>query len=387
MEAPLPPATPQVISEEKDAKKKEGKEFSEPMPPNAMLKYGCCEFRKSTFLVGSIKFELDHRYRLKKPLGHGAYGVLCSALDSKNGELVAIKKLRHVFDSPSEARRTVREVKLLNHLRHENVVSLIDIISPESYDLFKDVYVVTELMDTDLHQIIRSKQTLSDSHIQYFVYQILRGLKYCHSAGVLHRDLKPSNVLVNANCDCKIADFGMARTSDQTHVEKYMTGYVTTRWYRAPEVILSWRVYTKAVDLWSVGCILAELVGRTPLFPGKDYNHQLRLIFTTLGTPSQADINFIQCADTKKKVLAMQRKRATPLGKLYPHASQECLSLLKRLLEFVPKKRITVVEALQHPYMEKLHDPEDEPSAPTQFDFEFEHNKELSAEECKRLLW
>mmetsp|Transcript_28823 Transcript_28823/g.46038 ORF Transcript_28823/g.46038 Transcript_28823/m.46038 type:complete len:288 (+) Transcript_28823:520-1383(+) len=243
-------------------------------------------------------------------------------------------------------------------------------------------------MDTDLHQIIRSKQTLSDSHIQYFTYQILRGLKYVHSAGVLHRDLKPSNVLVNANCDCKIADFGMARTSDPIgEAEKYMTGYVTTRWYRAPEIILSWRIYTKAVDLWSVGCILAELIGRTPIFPGKDYNHQLRLIFTTLGTPSQSDINFIQCQDTKKKVLAMSRKRATPLNKLYPQADAKCLDLMKRLLEFVPKKRYTVSQALEHPYMEKLHDPQDEPEAVTRFNFAFEHNKSLSSDECKRLLW
>uniref|UniRef100_A0A7S2U0G4 Mitogen-activated protein kinase n=1 Tax=Lotharella oceanica TaxID=641309 RepID=A0A7S2U0G4_9EUKA len=384
MERPIPfPEDSPIVREGKG--NPDGQEFSLPEAPKN--KFQCCVFQKSTFLVGGIKFELDHRYKLKKPLGHGAYGVLCSAEDTKTSELVAIKKLRDVFGSVSEARRTVREVKLLRHLRHENVVSLIDIISPVSFDLFHDVYVVTELMDTDLHQIIKSKQVLSDSHIQYFIYQILRGLKYVHSAGVLHRDLKPSNILVNANCDCKIADFGMARTSDPIASEKYMTGYVTTRWYRAPEVILSWRVYTKAVDLWSVGCILAELVGRTPIFPGKDYNHQLRLIFTTLGTPTPSDIAFIQCADTKKKVLEMSRKVKTPLNTLYPHADPKCLSLLERLLEFVPKKRATVNEALQHPYLDKLHDPEDEPNASSAFDFEFERNIDLDATMCKRLLW
>mmetsp|Transcript_11408 Transcript_11408/g.15979 ORF Transcript_11408/g.15979 Transcript_11408/m.15979 type:complete len:430 (+) Transcript_11408:283-1572(+) len=359
------------------------------LPETPKPKISCCAFRKSTYRVGSIKFELDHRYRLQKPLGHGAYGVLCSAEDTKTGELVAIKKLRRVFDSPSESRRTVREIKLLGHLRHENIVSLVDIISPESFRLFSDVYLVTELMDTDLHQIIRSKQSLSDSHIQYFIYQILRGLKYIHSAGVLHRDLKPSNVLVNANCDCKIADFGMARTAitEGEEDQMMMTGYVTTRWYRAPEIILSWRTYTKAVDLWSIGCILAELLGRVPIFPGKDYNHQLRLIFTTIGTPKPSEINFIKCKETKAKITTMSQKKAMPLSQLYPHAEPKCLNLLKNLLEFVPKRRINVADALKHEYLNKLHDPEDEPDAESEFNFAFERNMNLDTEECKRLLW
>jgi len=378
-----------VKSDSKGVSKVAGGNFKS---PNDLLPRGNFSntiFRnKSSFLVGRIKFELDSRYRLEKSLGHGAYGVLCSAKDITTGELVAIKKLRQVFSTDSSARRTVREVKLLSHLRHENVVSLIDIMCPDTYKSFEDVYIVTELMDTDLHQIIRSKQVLSDSHIQYFVYQILRGLKYIHSAGVLHRDLKPSNILVNANCDCKIADFGMARTSDPvTGREKYMTGYVTTRWYRAPEVILSWRIYSKALDLWSVGCILAELLGRTPIFPGRDYNHQLRLVFTILGTPKPADLSFIKCEETQKKVKNMALKKPTPLSNLYPHAGPKCLNMLGRLIEFVPSKRLTVEGALKHPYLEKLHDPEDEPSAQTIFDFDFERDKNLDANGCKRLLW
>eukprot|EP00465_Bigelowiella_longifila_P013801 CAMPEP_0185254826 /NCGR_PEP_ID=MMETSP1359-20130426/3769_1 /TAXON_ID=552665 /ORGANISM="Bigelowiella longifila, Strain CCMP242" /LENGTH=404 /DNA_ID=CAMNT_0027838251 /DNA_START=529 /DNA_END=1743 /DNA_ORIENTATION=+ len=316
----------------------------------------------------------------------------------KTGEMVAIKKLRRVFDTPSISRRTIREVKLLRHLCHENIVSLVDITSPETYDLFSDIYLVTELMDTDLHKIIRSKQTLSDSHIQYFIYQILRGLKYIHSAGVLHRDLKPSNILVNANCDCKIADFGMARTAvsvsdikekgkNKGSLSAMMTGYVTTRWYRAPEIILSWRIYTKAVDLWSVGCILAELLGRTPIFPGKNYNHQLRLIFGTLGTPKPSDVTFIKCQHTKAQVLAMTHKNPIPLKQLYPHAEPECLSLLRWLLEFVPNRRATVADALQHRYLENLHDSQDEPDAESEFNFAFERALDLDSEACKRLLW
>lgn len=111
--------------------------------------------------------------------------------------------------------------------------------------------------------------------LQYFLYQILRGLKYIHSANVLHRDLKPSNLLLNANCDLKVGDFGLARTTSETD---FMTEYVVTRWYRAPELLLNCSEYTAAIDIWSVGCILGEMMTRQPLFPGRDYVHQLKLI-------------------------------------------------------------------------------------------------------------
>ena len=123
---------------------------------------------------------------------------------------------------------------------------------------------MTELLGTDLHRLLTSRP-LDDQFIQYFVYQMLRGLKYVHSAGVIHRDLKPSNILVNENCDLKICDFGLARIQDAQ-----MTGYVSTRYYRAPEIMLTWQQYDHAVDIWSVGCILAEMILGKPIFPGKD---------------------------------------------------------------------------------------------------------------------
>lgn len=337
-------------------------------------------------MVGSTRFTVDSRYTLYKPLGQGAYGVLCSAEDAKTGELVAIKKLRHVFETSSTSRRALREIKLLRQLQHENVLSLLDIVAPQSYKKFDDVYMVTELMDTDLHNITRSGQFLSDAHISYFIYQILRGLSYIHSSGVLHRDLKPANVLVNANCDIKIADFGMARTADPL-AEGYMTGYITTRWYRAPEVILSWREYTKAVDVWSAGCILAEMIGRAPIFPGRDYNDQLKLIFQKLGSPSQKDLKFIRCETTRKEVAGMPRTRRIPFKRLYPQASPGSLDLMRQLLTFVPKRRISARESLKHPYLKVLHDPSDEPEAKERFDFRFEQQNSLSTEECKRLVW
>lgn len=204
-------------------------------------------------------------------------------------------------------------------------------------------------MDSDLNQIIRSTQPYSNAHIQYFLYQILRGLKYLHSADILHRDLKPSNILVNANCDCKIADFGMSRALDISDSGRpaYMTGYVTTRWYRAPEVILTWQQYSKALDVWSVGCILAELIGRKPIFPGKSYNDQLSVIFDKVGTPSSGELKFIKCRVTRRKIQTIKPRRPKPLRELYPHAARNALSLLKDLIQFVPGRRLNVKQALE----------------------------------------
>ncbi|CAI0444733.1 unnamed protein product [Linum tenue] len=221
-------------------------------------------------------FEVSSKYVPPiRPIGRGAYGIVCAAVNSETQEEVAIKKIGNAFDNRIDAKRTLREIKLLRHMDHENVIAIRDIIRPPKKEAFNDVYIVYELMDTDLHQIIHSEQALTDDHCQYFLYQLLRGLRYVHSANVLHRDLKPSNLLLNANCDLKIGDFGLARTTSETD---FMTEYVVTRWYRAPELLLNCSEYTAAIDIWSVGCILGEIMTREPLFPGKDYVHQLRLI-------------------------------------------------------------------------------------------------------------
>ena len=200
------------------------------------------------FQVCGNMFEVQARYAPIKPIGKGAYGVVCSARNVDTDEKVAIKKIANAFENAVDAKRTLREMKLLRHLKHENVIRIVDVVRPKkSVPDYNDVYVMYELMDTDLHQIIRSNQPLSDDHCQYFIYQLLRGLKYVHSANVLHRDLKPSNLLLNANCDLKICDFGLARTG---HVmTEFMTEYVVTRWYRAPELLLSCSEYTSAIDV------------------------------------------------------------------------------------------------------------------------------------------
>ncbi|CAN0144495.1 unnamed protein product, partial [Phaeothamnion confervicola] len=172
-----------------------------------------------------------------------------------------------VFRDIGDAKRVLRELKLLRHFTlHENIVSILDImLHPQDTLDFRDLYIVTNLMESDLDRIIASSQALTDQHHQYFLYQMLRGLKYIHSANVLHRDMKPSNLLVNANCDLAICDFGLARGVD-LEFEDELTEYVVTRWYRAPELLVDSPHYGKTVDIWSVGCIFAEMLSRRPFF-------------------------------------------------------------------------------------------------------------------------
>ena len=227
-----------------------------------------------------VKFVVDERYKLLENIGCGAYGIVCSALDTKTNNKVAIKKIPKALEVLTIAKRTYRELKILKHFKHDNIISIRDILKPpEDKSQFLDVYVVFDMMETDLHRIIHSDQPLTDEHARYFLYQILRGLKHIHSANVLHRDLKPSNLLVNEDCELKIGDFGMARGLDSSPSEKkrVMTEYVATRWYRAPELMLSLSEYSQAIDIWSVGCIFAEMLGRKPLFPGTNYLNQLQV--------------------------------------------------------------------------------------------------------------
>lgn len=243
-----------------------------------------------SFPAGKEKFTVDKRYNMIRTIGSGAYGVVISAKDFNRGSNVAIKMVPRAFHDEIDAKRILREIKLLKHFRHENIISILDMMPPLARNVedFTDVYIVTDLMETDLHRIIYSKQSLSIDHVQYFLYQVLRALKYMHSANVLHRDLKPSNLLVNSNCDLKVCDFGLARGITSAHDRELeagnggsmlLTEYVVTRWYRAPEIMLSCHEYSKPSDVWSVGCIFAELLGRKPFFPGDDYIHQVRFIF------------------------------------------------------------------------------------------------------------
>ncbi|KAI9753589.1 MAG: MAP kinase Pmk1 [Lichina confinis] len=336
-----------------------------------------------------ISFNVSDQYDIQDVVGEGAYGVVCSAVHVPSGQKVAIKKITP-FDHSMFCLRTLREMKLLRHFNHENIISILDIQKPEKYDNFTEVYLIQELMETDMHRVIRT-QDLSDDHCQYFIYQTLRALKAMHSANVLHRDLKPSNLLLNANCDLKVCDFGLARSAASTEDNSgFMTEYVATRWYRAPEIMLTFKEYTKAIDVWSVGCILAEMLSGKPLFPGKDYHHQLTLILDVLGTPTMEDYYGIKSRRAREYIRSLPFKKKIPFKVMFPKTNELALELLEKLLAFNPAKRISVEDALRHPYLEPYHDPDDEPTAapiPPEF-FDFDKDKDnLSKEQLKLLIY
>ena len=346
-----------------------------------------------TFGVSGTTFEVTRNYELIKPIGQGAYGVVISALDKRTGKKVAIKKVTKAFEDLVDAKRILRELVLLRHFNHENVISCTDIIKPTSMKRFDDVYLVSDLMETDLHRVIYSRQKLSDEHVQYFLYQLLRGLKYLHSANVIHRDLKPSNLLVNANCDLKICDFGLARgmenEADADAADSGdMTEYVVTRWYRAPEIMLAVKQYGPAIDMWSAGCIFGELMSRKPLFAGNDYIHQLKIICDVVGSPTEQELGFITSSKARRFMQGMRKKAKVPWSEVYPkYENKEAFGLIDKMLQFDPRKRISVEGALAHSYMESLHHPDDEPVCEKPFEFRFDDRTELTKPRLQELMY
>lgn len=337
-----------------------------------------------------VKFDLEGSdYTAVENIGIGAYGVVCSAVHKKTNDRVAIKKIHKAFEFEKIATRTYREIKILKHFKHDNIISIRDILKPKgSVNEFNDIYIVLDLMESDLHRIIYSKQELSEEHVRYFLYQLLRGLKYIHSAKVIHRDLKPSNLLVNEDCQLRIGDFGMARgfSSNPDEPNHFMTQYVATRWYRAPEIMLSMVEYSSAVDMWSVGCIFAEMLGRKHLFPGKDYIQQIKYIIGVLGSPSKAVMDLCNSDIIKSFVNQLGNKEGIAWTTLYPKASRKAINLLSRMLVLHPGERITVEEALKHHYLSKYHDPDDEPVCVPAFNFDFE-NQQLNMDQLRQMTY
>eukprot|EP01138_Halocafeteria_seosinensis_P007605 gb/GECG01007773.1/.p1 GENE.gb/GECG01007773.1/~~gb/GECG01007773.1/.p1 ORF type:complete len:383 (+),score=35.80 gb/GECG01007773.1/:1-1149(+) len=330
-------------------------------------------YRQHT-LVGHV-FEVRNRYTDLEPFGRGAYGLVAKAQDLITGRNVAIKKIENIFRDNIDAKRTLREVKLLRHLgAHGNVTELIDIMTepPESQN-FRTLYIVTQCYETDLERIINSGQRLSERHFSYFVYQLLRALKYIHSANVLHRDLKPSNLLVNSNCDLAICDFGLARGISLDIGE--LTEDVVTLWYRAPEVLCGQGDYDSKVDLWSVGCILGEFVTREALMKGNAPAHQLQLIVAAVGKPSQNDLAEV-CTDGAARIINNMPEFQRPAWRQHinTNASPELRDLLERLLVFNPRKRLDIEGALSHPFFAHLRNPAAEPLCEEPFNFEFERD-------------
>ena len=366
---------------------------------------------KNTFTVSGINFKIDERYEFNKQIGIGSYSIVCSCYDKKESRNVAIKKISNAFDDINDARRIFREMKLLRYFNHDNIIPLLDIQKPDNKTGYNDVYIITELMETDLHRVIYSRQELSDEHIQYFIYQILRGVLFLHSAGVVHRDLRPANILANKNCDLKICDLGMDHgifKDDDNSVQKLidnpnlnielssdmiyddskkdLTEKVIARWYRAPECILSPNTYTKAVDIWSIGCIFAELLGRQPLFPGDNFLDHIQKIISVLGSPSESDLEFINKNNIKDFVNRLAKRTSQSFSIMFRNANPVAVDLLEKMLTFSPKKRYTVEQCIAHPYFEGLHDPDQEPTANTQFDYSFDEG-ELTKEKMQIMIY
>merc|ERR1711899_591463 len=331
-------------------------------------------------------WEVPERYVNLTAIGSGAYGQVCSAEDtslrSADGKFikVAIKKIARPFQSAVHAKRTYRELRMLKHMVHENIIGLLDCFTPQStLDQFADVYMVTHLMGADLNNIIKT-QKLSDDHVQFLIYQIIRGMKYVHSAGIIHRDLKPSNIAVNEDCELKILDFGLARPT-----ENEMTGYVATRWYRAPEIMLNWMHYNHTVDLWSVGCIMAEMLTGKTLFPGSDHIDQLTRILLLCGTPDSEFLHKITSDEARNYIRSLPKMEKKNLHEVFKGANPLAIDLLEKMLELDSDKRIHAEQALAHPYLAQYADPSDEPAS-LPYDQTFE-DYDISVDQWKEYVW
>jgi len=394
-------------------------------------------------MLAKQRMDLSNKYACVEYLGHGSYGHVYGAVDIHTGEKVAIKKISGVFDDVMHAKRLLRELRILRVLQHDHIIQLKNILPPEDINNFNELYIVFEFADTDLQKLITSNQHFTDLHIQFFLHQILVSLKYVHSKNIIHRDLKPANILINANCSLMLCDFGLARGTNQSTrrnvtvggryqskspermsvcstgsrsrkrkgaptvvsipqasatVPSQLTKHVVTRWYRAPELILLQSNYTSAIDMWSVGCVLSELLtmlqgsvdnpkDRKPLFPGKscfplsadhhlaykDRKDQLAVIFDVIGTPTADDIKSISTGKARRYLSSLHKKPPKEFKELFPDADEKVLDLLKKLLCFDPRKRITASEALEHPYLKNVREASEErelPSAPIFFEFE-----------------
>jgi len=290
-----------------------------------------------------------------RPIGYGAFGVVWAVTDPRTGKRIALKKMPNVFQNIVSSKRVYRELRMLCYFKHDNVLRALDILQPDPMDHFDEIYVVTELMQSDLHKIIVSPQPLSADHVRVFLYQILRGLKYLHSAGILHRDIKPGNLLVNSNCQLKICDFGLARC-EEPDTSKEMTQEVVTQYYRSPELLAGSTYHSYGVDIWSVGCIFAELLGRKILFQAQSPIQQLNQVISLLGTPSPEDIRASGASEGAFRYIMSQTYKPSAMHTLHTLSSwvnHEAVHLICQMLVFNPHKRISVADALTHPYLDE----------------------------------
>lgn len=359
----------------------------------------CVNHKRSSNSRMPVDAQLLPHYKLNKIIGTGAYGSVYQAVDSRDGKLVAVKHVKKLFNDLTDCKRILREVSIMSRLRHGHIVHLLDVYSFGGADTFDELFIAMELCDSDLRRLIKQDVFLGPAHVNMLAYNFFVGLQYLHSAGVIHRDLKPANCLVNKDCSIKICDFGLARALEEDFSElsssdldresdsdavpdppaelrRSLTEHVVTRWYRAPELILLQPNYSQAIDVWSAGCIFAELLmmlegtdysERRPLFPGKscfplspakknDKTHhrnrvlddQLTQIFDLLGTPTPDDLGWLECSKARRYVEKFEQRPGGSLQGRLPGADALSLSLLASLLRFNPQERITTPSCLSH---------------------------------------
>mmetsp|Transcript_5272 Transcript_5272/g.11940 ORF Transcript_5272/g.11940 Transcript_5272/m.11940 type:complete len:443 (+) Transcript_5272:68-1396(+) len=365
------------------------------------------------------KEKLPDRYKAQQAIGKGSYGCVWEAFDQEESRLVAVKRVSNLFRDAVDCKRILREISLMSKLSHPGIVRLYDMPPVADVGSFDEMFIIMELCDADMQKLVRTNVTLSPGHVTTLLYNLLVGLKYLHSAGIYHRDLKPANCLVNKDCSVKICDFGLSRAVGERHpahlsvdedgqprLKRALTNHVATRWYRAPELILLQEDYTEAVDVWSVGCIYAELLAmleggkledRCPLFPGSscfplspdkahatDYlfhtreNHdQLNVIFNYLGTPTEEDFAFLQREDAKRYLDCFRPRQGHGLQERFFHAGPDAIDVLEDALWFNPQKRSTVNGLLDHPIFDGVRNPDREIEAPGPICLDFETGPDL----------
>lgn len=281
-----------------------------------------------------------NRYRIIKAVGDGTYGSVLKAVNKKTSQIVAIKKMKKKFYSWDECVK-LREVQSLKKLNHKAIVKLREVIREND-----ELFFVFEFLSMNMYELCKAqKKFLPENKIKRYMYQLLLGLAHMHKNGFFHRDLKPENLLLDEAADvCKLADFGLAR---EVRSRPPFTDYVSTRWYRAPEVLLRSTNYNSPIDMWAVGCIMAELYTFRPLFPGSSESDEIFKVCSVLGTPQNWEEGNKLASKMNLKFPSFVK---TPLASLITNASAEAINLMQVLLEFDPNKRPTALQALSHPY-------------------------------------